>query len=573
MPEPRSGNSKRPRGAYSRLICIGCRDRRIRCELPEEVEIPDPGELRTVQTPCYRCKRLGVPCIVRQTILGRPSPDNNRRSSTIGTVSRSAETGDFVSRIIIELPTRTKPNHMSDTTQNELSSTLVPRKKSCASNMLPLIQRGSAPWGGDTLLIHTPQSIEQVIIIRAVDAIRCENMEKEWFRHLPTHVGNSQALDLSIKAIVAGCAYARGVPKLTSGDCYQALALALNAVRANIKRPNGDLSDDMLASAALLAHIEGIVNKHGLPTNLHLEGLAAIMASRPASYPVTQLAREIFDFHAYDSAIVACIQGTPSPFEGVARGYFANDKIGYSDSDQAQLKALASELFIRIPRLVGLVRSLRLQPLPQNNLLFDALVLLDSLLKIQDPGAEERLLRNITVCCPSSNPNAIPLQRSLQFGSVEQFEALEYYWQKRLYLLRLGHHLHSLFSSSTAVIDSVDESGNFLPQSLRPRTDMLQITTNLQMCIEYAQTLPLRQHHRIFAHGIVTLWGALKDLSVDLGNSLGTQETGSLYKELLRSINSELKPKPDITAEDMDIAADVFVGGYPKGRVAELYGL
>lgn len=113
---------------------------------------------------------------------------------------------------------------------------------------------------------------------------------------------------------------------------------------------------------ALLAPFEGVIKKHGILMRLHVEGLAAILAARPATYPIMQHARETLDFHACESAIMACIQGTPSPFESVARVYFANNRMGYSDSDRAQLKALGNELFIRIPRLVRLVRSLRLQP-------------------------------------------------------------------------------------------------------------------------------------------------------------------------------------------------------------------
>jgi len=76
MSEQPPATPKRTRGAYSRLICLGCRERRIKCELPDDVLAPDPGELRTVTTPCYRCKKLGVPCVVRRTRLGRPGLDN-----------------------------------------------------------------------------------------------------------------------------------------------------------------------------------------------------------------------------------------------------------------------------------------------------------------------------------------------------------------------------------------------------------------------------------------------------------------------------------------------------------------
>lgn len=92
---------------------------------------------------------------------------------------------------------------------------------------------------------------------------------------------------------------------------------------------------------------------------------------------------EIVDFHTCDSAIMACILGNTLPFETDARAYFTNNRIGYSDIDPAQLKALGSELFIRILRLVGLVRKLGPRPSPQNQLLLDALRLSKSLLRLQ----------------------------------------------------------------------------------------------------------------------------------------------------------------------------------------------
>ena len=574
MSELRLAGSKRTRDRYSRLLCLGCRERRIRCELPSEVEIPNPGELRTVQTPCYRCKRLGVPCVIRQTILGRPGPE---RSSTAGADFRPARTGDIVSRITIELPSRTVARTQPATVQDEtqlVNSSVIPRTRLRSSNDLPPGQGDPARWNGDALLLHTPRSTETVLVIHALDTLRCEHVEEEWFRHLPAHVGHTRALDLSINAIVAACAYARGVPNLTSGDCYQALALALDAVQANIKRSHGKPNDHILASTALLAPFEGVIKKNGIPTRLHVDGLAAILAARPASYPVTQLAREILDFHACESAIMACIQGTPSPFESVARAYLANDRMGYSDSDRAKLKALGNELFIRIPRLVRLVRSLRLQPSPQHQLLLDALRLSKSLLRLQDSQAEGRLLRNIKVY-PSSDPDATsPLRQSLQFASVEDFEALAYYWQSRLSLLRLEWRLHDLSVSSNVQADSTDEPGVSFRPSCGPRTnEMFRLVKNILMCSEYAGTLRLHKHDRLFAHAMVVVWGVTMDVPVALSHDQDGEGTGPLSDLLLRRVNIALAAKPDLTVEDMDTAADIFAGGQPKGRFAQLYGL
>ena len=570
----RPTGSKRPRDKYSRLICLGCRERRIRCELPSKVEIPSPGEFRTVQTPCYRCKRLGVPCVVRQTILGRPGPE---RSSATAADFQPGTVDDIVSRIIIELPSRTVAPTQPDTAQDDtqlVKSYVIPRGRLRSSNDLPPSQGDSRREKRDTLLIHAPQSAETVIIIRAVDTLRCEKVEEEWFRHLAAHVGHTQALDLSIKAIVAASAYKRGVPKLTSGDCYQALALALNAVQIAIKQSDGESNDDILASTALLAPFEGVIKKHGIPTQLHVEGMAAILAARPATYPVTQLAREILDFYACESSIMACIQSAPSPFESVARAYFANNRIGYGDCDQAQLKALGNEVFICIPRLVRLVRSLRLRPSPQNQLFSDALRLSKSLLTLQDSQAEGRLLRNIKVH-PSSDLYATsPIRRSLHFASVQDFEALAYYWQSQLSLLRLEWHLHNLSVSNDIQADSTDEPEVSCRQSFGPRaTEMFRHVNNILLCSEYAIKLPLHKHSRLLAHAMVVVWGVTMDVPVALEHDQGGERTGPLSDLLLRMVNIALKAKPELTVKDMDTAADIFVGGQPNGRFAELYGL
>ncbi|RMZ69279.1 hypothetical protein GMOD_00006014 [Pyrenophora seminiperda CCB06] len=440
----------------------------------------------------------------------------------------------------------------------------------------PLSQGKPNPhWKGRTLLIHTPQSTETVIIIRALDTIRREKVEGEWFRHLPAHVGHTQALDFSIKALVAACAYARDIPQLTSRDCYQALALALRAVQANMNQSLGELSDDILASTALLAPFEGVLNKHGVPTCLHVEGLAAILAARPSTFPITQLAREIFDFYACDSAVMACIQGVPSPFETVSRSYFASNGIGCDGSDRAKLKAFGSELFVRIPRLVGLVRTLRLYSSPQIPLLWHAFSLSKSLLQLQDPQAEQRLLRSIKLY-PKSLANATsPVSHSLHFTSVDDFEALAYYWQNRLTLLRLEQNLHELaVSGDTQVDDGTDESRAPLHPSFRPKANEVhRLVKNIMMCADYAATLPLRKHDRLFSYAMVSVWGVMKDVPTALAHLQGREGMDALSSLLLRNVNIALSAKPPLTSKDMDMAADIFVGGQPKGRFVKLYGL
>ncbi|CAA9964314.1 hypothetical protein PTMSG1_07673 [Pyrenophora teres f. maculata] len=481
-------------------------------------------------------------------------------------------------RIIIELPSRMLVPNQSDIVQIEAHAAnrfIIPRTRMYSTNGLLPGQGISKRWNWNTLLVHTPQSTEGVIIIHALDTLQREKVEGEWFRHLPAHVGHTRALDLSIKALVAACAYARDIPKLTSGDCYQTLALALSAVQANMNQSRGELSDDLLASAALLAPFEGVLEKHGVPTCLHVEGLAAILTARPARYPVTQLAREIFDFYACDSAVMACIQGAPSPFESVSQEYYANNRIGCSDGDRAQLKALGSELFVRIPRLVGLVRALRSHSSPQNQLLRNAFSLLKSLLRLQDPQAEGRLLSNINCYPPSDQDVTSSLSQSLHFASVDEFEALAYYWQNRLTLLRLEQRLHDLAESGNRQANNITDNpkDSILP-SFGPRANEVhRLVKNILMCENYARTLSLRKHGRLLSYAMVIVWGVMMDMPMTLAHSKDSKGADPLTALLLRNVNTALSAKPHLIGEDMDMAADIFIGGQPKGRFVKLYGL
>ena len=543
--DKRPDTRKRPRGKYSRLICLGCRERRIKCELPSEVDIPGPGELHTVHTPCYRCERLQIPCVVRQTILGRPGHKGSSESTARYT---AIDTAHAVPRIIVELPTPTK-----------VANKLVIAKRK--AEIADAISR-------DALLIHSPQSAETLIIIRAIDTLRREKVEQQWFRHLPAHVGHTPALDLSIKAIVTACAYYRGVPKLASRDCYRIFACALGALQTDIKQSYRELNDDILAATALLAPFEGVVKSHvtHVPTRMHVEGLAAILSARSVTHPVTQLAREILDFHICDSAIMACIQGRPSPFESISPAYYRNDRVGLWDSDAAQLRALGSELFIRIPRLVGLARSIRYNPISRIHR-SDARDLLAELLQLQDSQVESRLLQNVEVR-PSKHSGAFPpFHQSLHFVSVDDFEALTYYWQNRLSLLRLEQRL--CYPTAPNGVQVFDENGLEIPSHAYqgPMTnEIFHLVKNILMSVEYAETLPLNKHYRLFTHATVVAWCAMSDMPTNIRYVMEGAQVDFWSQQLLQRL-------PDFTTEDLHMAAEIFVGGEPRGRISQLYNL
>jgi hypothetical protein len=64
---------KRARGSYSKLICLRCRERRIKCQLANDGSIEPSSEPQPASKACQRCKTHGYGCIVRKTTLGRPN--------------------------------------------------------------------------------------------------------------------------------------------------------------------------------------------------------------------------------------------------------------------------------------------------------------------------------------------------------------------------------------------------------------------------------------------------------------------------------------------------------------------
>ena len=84
--------SKRRREKYSRLICLGCRARRIRCALPD-IDIEPSSHPQPQDKSCQRCQQNGLDCIVDFTTLGRPAQKRARIdpvSNVEGTIEQSA---------------------------------------------------------------------------------------------------------------------------------------------------------------------------------------------------------------------------------------------------------------------------------------------------------------------------------------------------------------------------------------------------------------------------------------------------------------------------------------------------
>lgn len=71
-------SNRQPRGSYAKLICLNCRARKIKCNLPTDVEIEPSQHAQPPERACTRCRQQGLGCIVDKTVLGRPAQKRRR---------------------------------------------------------------------------------------------------------------------------------------------------------------------------------------------------------------------------------------------------------------------------------------------------------------------------------------------------------------------------------------------------------------------------------------------------------------------------------------------------------------
>lgn len=88
MQEAGEAASKKVRGSYSRLICLQCRARKIKCHLPDNVAASDHAQ--PADKACERCKQFGLDCVVSSSTLGRPALKRQRRDEDSTTQNESA---------------------------------------------------------------------------------------------------------------------------------------------------------------------------------------------------------------------------------------------------------------------------------------------------------------------------------------------------------------------------------------------------------------------------------------------------------------------------------------------------
>lgn len=161
---------RQPRGSYAKLICLNCRARKIKCILPNHVQLEPSQSPQPLDRACTRCQQQGLDCIVDKTILGRPS-QKRHRAERIRT-----EDDDFVEHAVPEEPDEgfdVQDFVLSDLREevNEIGSMLTTPRKAKPSkrevfealmdstHLFSNLMAGDARFGSRAFGLHVDMSV------------------------------------------------------------------------------------------------------------------------------------------------------------------------------------------------------------------------------------------------------------------------------------------------------------------------------------------------------------------------------------------------------------------------------
>jgi hypothetical protein len=457
---------------------------------------------------------------------------------------------------------------------------------------IPIVQSSPEDEVNDdqrvSLHVHQPRSETSRLISDMMDTMMNEGADYSWLQGLPMRIGSSNCVDASVTALVTASRYGRDVPGYSSAMCHTALANALLALRQTVERSqSAQHADGALSSAACLAPFASIKGEHNMLDPWHLEGIVAILTSPCVVSRATDNTREVLRWFCCDAMTMAVIKGTPSPLEDLHQSHYDASNCWPAGGFVTTLRSLATELSIKLPRLITIVKALRRimhdcrdqSRFARMALAERAHALIEALDALKDDKAESSLLHSIQIMRTSSMRSGRLITTAFDFGTLEIFDAALYYWSARLSLMRLQL---KLLESCTSPVAEIDHELTAEASSQALYGEMSRVVRNLIMSVHYGSGLRARKRNRLSAHSIVTAWGALQDvpaIAIDVMKSRpgldGESGIASLRAWLIDTVMKRLaiSPADGFSTVEMNEAADMFVGGAVDGRYAMLYAM
>lgn len=388
------------------------------------------------------------------------------------------------------------------------------------------------------------------------------NLAHSWYAFVPSYIGEHDHLDAAIRAIMK-VQRGKGSPSASVTDAgLEEYLYAINFLRRNL-----DESDITLVTIALLCLYESTVRRRIGPCISHRRGISAIAKARGASKESSSVARAVLYGNWTQDFRTAVADGAPSPFENaewvVAGPAYRTDDLLPGVS---RLRDLAQKMYIRLPRLIAMVRGLRERPpeLFDRDALDQATTLAIQLNDLRDSDAESELLHRVHVYQTRDYHSGAIVPYSLSFKTMDEFNAALLYWGAKLSVINICGLLSRLERDSGKLWTSTPDAHYGDLKEQRKRT-----VVNIMMSWEFTYENGLTLGSPAMTQAVLAVWYALgRDVSFN-GMPI------AMIKEWLRDVFQQSvagwPSNSTFDSSQLDEVSEIFVGGPISGFMASIY--
>ena len=376
-----------------------------------------------------------------------------------------------------------------------------------------------------------------------------------WLTLIPSRLGYDRTADFSVKVFLASADFCHDPTPTARKVHQQAYARALQSLRTSlITEAKAKSSEDTLLAIAILISTEFMV--YGADLFTHLKGAGALLAAQPDDgTQASELARAIMMFNWVATFAVPLGQGTSSPYDTNPRWLDMDPPECHATTAEAmRLRKISHKLFIRLPRLIAAVRTLRTSDNVARSTFVATADLAKELLKLEDKAAESEVLHTLSVR-KTPHPDGLVVPYRFHFPDYHLYEALVYYYQTRILLIKLCLKLADLRPPSHPVCD---------PRVIAALKDQNTASAiNILMSLPHATHLGRYGRHTMFI-GAVALW------SVTINRERLRNTPVSLVKPyILRSYGELFGHDAPASEKDMNEASDMLMGGPIGGLLVD----
>ncbi|KAK4980623.1 hypothetical protein LTR42_000931 [Elasticomyces elasticus] len=398
-----------------------------------------------------------------------------------------------------------------------------------------------------TLVVHKPQSQEDCLAMMVMETLAREQAEDTWYRHVPQMLYRDPLVAVCFKPTCLASRYRNQASRSRAAETiYTVMGEALRAIQLALgSSPHAGGTGYFSCFLAIsgLSCFESLMGDRGLGAPDHMDGMLAVLTA----------------CGIIPRATPSCMRGEISPLEKLGGGIVSFLEASMSGKAESilDLKSTANDLCCRIPRLIWAVREHFTQEDRLGWGLADACHLAKELLRYTAESSENAVLHDVHIVRVVHSTDSLVSQYATFYHDYWRFEALVRYWTARLTIIRVSFRLQSVSTTKNNL--EIDARQVLCKQAT-------YLVRQLLMSHGYARKISTPSRRRLWAHALVTVWGALADFAF-----AAEEKTTFLRSWVLQEVNLTLTPSMRFSRYDLDHAAELMVGGPLGGSYARLY--